>query len=85
MYIGKYDHDFSSTQEFRRDRKLLLTKQELKRLNNKLIDKGITIIPLSVSVQKYAKIKIGLAKGKNNYDKKMTIKIRDLDRELRRG
>jgi SsrA-binding protein len=85
MYIGKYDHDFSSTQEFRRDRKLLLTKQELKRLNNKLIDKGITIIPLSVSVQKYAKIKIGLAKGKNNYDKKMTIKIRDLDRELRCG
>jgi SsrA-binding protein len=84
MYIGKYDHDFSKTSTERRDRKLLLTKKEIKRLSTKLIDKGLTIIPLSVKVEKYAKVQIGLAKGKKNYDKRESIKKREVERNLRR-
>ena len=63
----------------------MVTKKEIKRLTTKLIDKGITIIPLKVTVGKLAKIEIALAKGKNVRDKKMSIKLRDLDRELKRN
>jgi SsrA-binding protein len=84
MYIGKYDHDFSKTSTERRDRKLLLTKKEIKRLSTKLIYKGLTIIPLSVKFEKYAKVQIGLAKGKKNYDKRESIKKREVERNLRR-
>lgn len=85
MYIGQYKHNFTTEQETKRDRKLLVTKKEIKRLTTKLIDKGITIIPLKVTVGKLAKIEIALAKGKNVRDKKMSIKLRDLDRELKRN
>jgi|LakMenEpi03Aug12_release.lakeMendotaPanAssembly.Ray.scaffolds.fasta_scaffold09927_32 SsrA-binding protein len=85
MYIGQYNHNFTTEQETKRDRKLLITKKEIKRLTTKLIDKGITIIPLKVTVGKLAKIEIALAKGKNVRDKKMSIKLRDLDREFKRN
>lgn len=84
MYISKYRHDFSKDNSERRDRKLLLTKKEIKKLSGKLIDKGITIIPLSVTINKRAKIRIALAKGKKMWDKRETIKNREIDRNLKR-
>ncbi len=68
------------------DRKLLLTKKELKDLEDALKNKGLTIIPLHLFLNKrgYAKIEIALAKGKKTHDKRDTMKKRDTDREIRR-
>lgn len=70
-----------------RDRKLLLKKKEIFTLNNKVKQKGLTIVPLAIllSPTGYIKIEIGLAKGKNTYNKKETIKLRDLDRDMKNG
>jgi len=85
MFISKYRHDFSKNDNSeRRDRKLLLSKKEIKKLSSKLIDKGLTIIPLLVSVNKYAKVRIALAKGKKMWDKRESIKNREIDRNLKR-
>ena len=84
MYISKYRHDFSKDNSERRDRKLLLTKKEIKKLSGKLIDKGITIVPLLVTINKHAKVRIALAKGKKMWDKRETIKNREIDRNLKR-
>lgn len=85
MYIGKYNFDFSTKDNSRRDRKLLVTKNEIKKIKSKLIDKGITLIPLEVVVDRLIKVKICLAKGKKLYDKRETIKSRDIERNLRRN
>lgn len=70
----------------KRDRKLLLTKHELKKLEGKLKDQGLTIIPLKLFISKsgYAKLEIALAKGKKMYDKRQDIKKKDVERDLRR-
>ena len=69
-----------------RDRKLLLKKRELKKLASKLTDKGLTIVPtrLFINEKGYAKLDIALAKGKKLYDKRETIKDRDVQRERER-
>lgn len=69
-----------------RERKLLLKKKEIIKLQEKLSQKGLTIVPLCIILSDtgFIKIEIGLAKGKNLYDKKTTIKLRDLDRELKK-
>ena len=69
-----------------RDRKLLLKKRELKKLASKLTDKGLTIVPtrLFINEKGYAKLDIALAKGKKLYDKRETIKERDVQRERER-
>ncbi|MDA3616507.1 SsrA-binding protein SmpB [Polluticaenibacter yanchengensis] len=68
------------------ERKLLLTRKELKKLENKIKEKGYTIVPLKIFFSKegWAKIEIGLGKGKKLHDKRETIKQRDNDRELQR-
>jgi SsrA-binding protein len=68
------------------ERKLLLTKKELKKLEGKIKEKGYTIVPLKIffSESGYAKMEIGLGKGKKVHDKRDTIKQREADRELRR-
>lgn len=68
-----------------RDRKLLLKKKEIFTLNDKVKQKGLTIVPLAILLSQtgYIKIEIGLAKGKNLYNKKETIKLRDLDRDMK--
>ena len=68
------------------ERKLLLTKKELKKLQAAIKEKGYTIVPLKIffSEKGFAKIDIGLGKGKKVHDKRDTIKQRDADRELRR-
>lgn len=69
-----------------RDKKLLLTKKEISRISRKLEDKGTTCVPLSVFVKRNKiKVKIGVVKGKKLYDKRRTIKERDIKRDLQRS
>lgn len=74
------DKDYSEV----RDRKLLLHKKEIQKLQKAMDEKGLTIIPLAVGfLRGRAKLEIVLAKGKKQYDKRESIKKRDLDREER--
>ncbi len=68
------------------ERKLLLTKKELKKLEAKMKEKGYTIVPLKIFFAEsgYAKIEIGLGKGKKLHDKRDTLKQKDVDREMKR-
>ncbi len=68
------------------ERKLLLNKKELKKLEGKMKEKGYTIVPLKIffTSEGWAKMEIGLGKGKKVHDKRDTIKQRENDRELRR-
>jgi SsrA-binding protein len=68
------------------ERKLLLTKKELKKLDTKIKEKGYTIVPLKIffSENGFAKLEIGLGKGKKLHDKRDTIKDRDNQREMQR-
>jgi SsrA-binding protein len=68
-----------------RNRKLLLTKNEIKKLANSEKNKSLTIVPISLyNKNNKIKIEIALVKGKRKYDKRETIKKRDTDREMRR-
>jgi SsrA-binding protein len=70
-----------------RDRKLLLKKKEITKLHEKTTQKGLTIVPLELILSStgFIKVEIGLAKGKNLYNKKQTTKLRDLDRDLKQS
>ena len=82
MYIAKYDDGNRFNHDERRTRKLLLHRSELKRISGELKNNGITIVPLKLYFKgNYAKIIIGIARGKKLYDKRETIKKRDLERE----
>ncbi|MDR0568514.1 MAG: SsrA-binding protein SmpB [Spirochaetaceae bacterium] len=81
------ENPFSSIFNHDPDRKkrLLLHKQEIKRLTRKVVEKGYTLIPLSFYFKKSrVKVELGLCKGKKNYDKRADIKERDLQREMSR-
>jgi SsrA-binding protein len=69
-----------------RPRKLLLHKQQLERINGKLTQKGLTLIPLKIyfNARGFAKIELGLCKGKKLYDKRESVKRRETDKLLRR-
>ena len=86
MHISEYIYGTCNNHEPRRDRKLLLTKKELRKLNNRLKEQGITIVPLLLFVNDkgLAKLEIALAKGKKQYDKRETIKGKDIQREMDR-
>jgi SsrA-binding protein len=86
LYIAEYDFGTYANHVPTRDRKLLLKKKELKKLENKLKDKGYTVIPLKIFFNEkgLAKIKIGLAKGKKLHDKRASIKERESEREIKR-
>lgn len=85
-YIAEYEFGNVNNHETRRDRKLLLKKTELKKLERKTTEKGLTIIPYKFffSERGFAKIEIFLAQGKKGYDKRNTIKDRDAKRDLDR-
>ncbi|MBI4457413.1 SsrA-binding protein SmpB [Candidatus Uhrbacteria bacterium] len=69
-----------------RSRKLLLHKREIKRLSGQVLQKGLTLVPLSVYTRKsHIKLEFGLARGKKQYEKRAQIRKRDLDREVRRS
>lgn len=86
MHIAHYFEGTYNNVEEKRDRKLLLNRQELKKLQNKLKDQGLTIVPLRLFISDtgYAKLEIALAKGKKLFDKREDIKKRDTERETNR-
>lgn len=86
LYIAEYSHGTTNNHIAVHDRKLLLTKKELKKMEAKLKDKGVTIVPLRIFLndKNLVKVEIGLAKGKKLHDKRETIKNRDADREIKR-
>ncbi len=86
MNISPYTEGTYNNHEPLRDRKLLLTKRELRRLTEKLKDQGLTIVPIRMytSDRGFVKIDIALAKGKKLYDKRDSIKERDVTREMQR-
>jgi len=86
LFIGQYDLGTSNNHLPVHDRKLLLTKRELKRLQASIKEKGLTIIPLHVFINEknLVKVEIGVAKGKKLHDKRESIKKRDTDREIKR-
>lgn len=89
MNISVYPFAYYDNHEPERPRKLLLHKQEIKRLFGKINEKGFSLIPLKVYFKSgKAKVLLGLARGKKKYDKREEIKRRDakrdLDREIRR-
>lgn len=86
MYISKYDDASIFNHDERRTRKLLLNKKEILKLRDKLEVEGYTLVPLKIYfVKNKAKVLIGVAKGKKNYNKKETIKERDIKREMERN
>ena len=82
MYIAKYDEGNRFNHEERRTRKLLLHSSEIKKLKNYTNLEGYTLIPLELYFKNNkAKIKLGVCKGKHNYDKRRSIKERELKKE----
>ncbi len=86
FHIAEYSHGTVNNHDPLRERKLLLNKKELKKLQTKMKEKGYTIVPLRLffNEKNFAKVEIGLGKGKKLHDKRETIKQRDTDRELKR-
>ena len=87
MHVAKYKQSHKlEVHDESRDKKLLLNKKEIERISKKVIDKGTTIIPLGIFISNNKlKMKIAVAKGKKDYDKRNSIKERDLKRELQRS
>jgi len=86
LHISRYSHGSYANHAPTRDRKLLLKKKEINKIVQKLKEKGYTIIPLKIyfSDRGFAKIQVGLGKGKKLHDKRETIKERETEREIKR-
>ncbi|WP_138431251.1 SsrA-binding protein SmpB [Fodinibius saliphilus] len=85
MYIKPYKHASFENHDERRDRKLLLHKREIRDMDKAVSKKGYTLVPLKLYFKKgYAKLLIGIGKGKKQHDKREDIKERDMKRELDR-
>ena len=86
LHISEYERGTYNNHDPLRERKLLLNKKELRKIQGKIKEKGFTIIPLRIFFAESgkAKMQIGLARGKKLHDKRESIKQREADRELRR-
>jgi SsrA-binding protein len=86
LNIAQYSHGTVNNHDPVRDRKLLLQKREIRKIESKLKEKGYTLVPLRIffSEKKLAKIEIGLAKGKKRHDKRESIKQKEMQREMKR-
>ncbi len=87
MYVAEYFYGTYNNHGERRDRKLLLNRKEIAALARETVSPGFTIVPLRlfISQKGYAKLVIGVARGKKEYDKRQSIKERDDKRELARA
>ncbi len=84
MHISSYDNGNLFNHDETRERKLLLHKKEILKFRDKIKLEGYTLVPLKVYLKNgKAKVLIGLAKGKKNYDKREDIKKRDIERNIR--
>lgn len=86
MHIAEYRFGTTNNHLAVHDRKLLLTKRELRKLEAKTKEKGYSIVPLKIffNDKSLAKIEIGLGKGKKHHDKRETLKQKDAEREMKR-
>jgi len=87
LKVARYSQTHSAEpHDENRDKKLLLTKKQIQKIEKSLQDKGITCIPLKIFTKSNRiKVRIGVAKGKKLYDKRNTIKERDMKRDLQRN
>ena len=86
MHISHYKEGNIFNHDETRTRKLLLHHKEILKLNNKIRLEGYTLVPLKLYFKdQYVKVLLGLAKGKKDYDKRETIKRRDMEREARKA
>lgn len=86
LYIASYTHGTANNHIEVHDRKLLLTKRELNKLQTRMKEKGYTLVPLKVffTDKNLVKVEIGLGRGKKLYDKRETIKNRDVEKDIKR-
>jgi len=86
MNISPYEQATHTNHDPKRDRKLLLTKKELTKLEKKYEEKGLTIVPIRLFIngKGLAKLEIALSKGKKLYDKREDIKKKDMARDMQR-
>ncbi|NIP37919.1 MAG: SsrA-binding protein SmpB [Candidatus Dadabacteria bacterium] len=85
-YIAPYEQANIFNHETKRDRKLLMHRREINRLIGKTKTKGYTLVPLKIFFSnRYAKLELGLGKGKKNIDKREDIKRKDAEREMERA
>ncbi|MFT3746924.1 MAG: SsrA-binding protein SmpB [Agriterribacter sp.] len=86
LHISEYSHGTYNNHDPLRERKLLLSRKELNKLEGKIKEKGFTIVPLALffTEKGLVKLEIGLGKGKKTHDKRETIKARDSEREIKR-
>ena len=84
-HISPYSKSAAESHDPTRDRKLLLSKQELRKLFRQVEEKGVTLVPLKLYFKNHlAKVEIALARGKRKYDKRAAIAEKDLKREMDR-
>lgn len=86
LNIAEYSYGSYNNHEPRRDRKLLMNRKELNKLEKKLKDKGLTVVPLKLFINEngYAKLRIAIARGKKMFDKREDMKQKDAKREMDR-
>lgn len=86
LHVPEYSHGNLNNHEPTRLRKLLLTKRELKKIDAKIREKGLTVVPIELylSERGFFKVKIALGRGKKTFDKRNTIKDRDVKRTIDR-
>lgn len=86
MHVNEFKNAGYVEQEPNRERLLLLNKHELKKIKIKLNEQGFTLVPIElfISEQGFAKLEIGLGKGKKHYDKRESLKNKDVQREIER-
>ena len=86
LHIAEYVNAGYAGHDPVRERKLLLDKKEMRKWEQRIKEKGLTIVPLAVFINEngYAKMEIGLGRGKKLHDKRETIKNREADREMKR-
>ena len=86
FHIAPYSHGTTNNHDPLRERKLLLQKREIRKIESKLKEKGYTVIPLRIFLNEknLVKVEFGLAKGKKLHDKRESIRQKDVEREMKR-
>jgi len=86
LHIAPYSHGTTNNHDPLRERKLLLQKREIRKIESKLKEKGYTVVPLRIFLNEknLVKVEFGLAKGKKLHDKRESIRQKDVEREMKR-
>jgi SsrA-binding protein len=84
VHIGPYSHTGWETHAERRQRKLLLHRDEIRKLTGRIVERGLTLVPLQLYFKNgRVKVSLALVKGKQEHDKRETLRRREVDRETR--